>query len=107
MIFNAQSTITVISGRAKKRDLSQYNWRGINLLSVPSKVLARIILERLEKTLDERLITEQAGFCKDKSYTDHASSLNGQSNGSPPLYVTFVDFEKAFDTEWAEKSYET
>ena len=45
----------------KKGDLSQCgNWRGIMLLSVPSKVLTRVILERLKEALDKKLRTEQA-----------------------------------------------
>jgi hypothetical protein len=39
----------------KKDDLSQCgNWQGIILLSIPSKVLTRIILERLKEALDKR-----------------------------------------------------
>ena len=40
----------------KKGDLSSCNnWRGIMLLSIPSKILTRIILERLKKALDVTL----------------------------------------------------
>ncbi|KAI0209386.1 Secreted RxLR effector protein 78, partial [Lamellibrachia satsuma] len=53
----------------KKGNLSECkNWRGIMLLSVPSKILCRIILDRVQET--------------------------GQSS----LYINFVDFEKAFDS---------
>lgn len=39
-----------------KKGLSQCgNWRGIMLLSIPSKVLTRILLERLKQALDKRL----------------------------------------------------
>ncbi|PVD29381.1 hypothetical protein C0Q70_08632 [Pomacea canaliculata] len=55
----------------KKGDLSQCNnWQGIMLLSTPSKVLPRVILERLKKALDKRLRPEQAGFHQDRSCTD-------------------------------------
>ncbi|KAL6491468.1 hypothetical protein MHYP_G00018130 [Metynnis hypsauchen] len=87
----------------KKGDLSQCgNWRGIMLLSIPSKVLTRIILERLKKALDQRLRSEQAGFRQDRSCTDHIATLRiiiEQSiEWQSPLYTTFVDFEKAFDS---------
>jgi hypothetical protein len=60
----------------KKGDLSDCkNWRGIMLLSIPSKVLTRIILTRLKDALDENLRPEQAGFRKDKSCTDHIATL--------------------------------
>ena len=56
----------------KKGDLpSCNNWQGIMLLSNPSKILIRIILERLKKALDETLREEKAGFCQDTSCTDH------------------------------------
>jgi hypothetical protein len=87
----------------KKGDLSQCgNWRGIMLLSIPSKVLTRIILERLKEALDKRLRSEQAGFRQDRSCTDHIATLRiiiEQSiEWQSPLYTTFVDFEKAFDS---------
>ena len=45
------------------------------LLSVPGKVLNRIILERLTATLDAELRDQQAGFRKDRSCTDHFATL--------------------------------
>ncbi|XP_055878515.1 uncharacterized protein LOC106074981 [Biomphalaria glabrata] len=87
----------------KKGDLTQCNnWRGIMLLSFLSKVLTRIILECLKDALDKRLRPEQAGFCKEKSCTDYIATLRiiiEQSiEWQSPLYMTFVDFEKAFDS---------
>ena len=47
----------------KKGDLSTCsNWWGVMLLSIPGKVLTRIMLERLKTILDKRLRDEQAGF---------------------------------------------
>jgi hypothetical protein len=49
----------------KKGDLSNCNnWRGITLLSTPSKVLTRIILNRIQNTVERHLRKEQAGFRK-------------------------------------------
>ena len=87
----------------KKGDMSSCNnWRGIMLLSIPGKVLTRIILERLKTALDKKLRDEQAGFRQDRSCTDHIAtmriiieqSLEWQS----PLYSVFVDFQKVFDS---------
>ena len=72
------------------------------LLSIPGKVLTRIILERLKTALDKKLRDEQAGFRRDRSYTDHIAtmkiiieqSLEWQS----PVYSVFVDSLKAFDS---------
>ena len=35
------------------------------LLSVASKVLCKIILERIEDSIHDRLCDEQVGFCKE------------------------------------------
>ena len=87
----------------KKGDLRECNnWRGIMLLSTVGKVLNRIILERLKVVVDKRLRDEQAGFRKERSGTDHIATLRiilGQSlEWNSPVYTTFVDFEKAFDS---------
>lgn len=38
------------------------NWRGITLLSIPSKLLSRIILNRIKDDIESKLRKEQAGF---------------------------------------------
>ena len=45
------------------------------LLSIPGKVLSRIILERLKTALDKTLRDEQAGFCQERSCIDHITTL--------------------------------
>ncbi|KAL9978171.1 hypothetical protein ACROYT_G015662 [Oculina patagonica] len=87
----------------KKGDLKECkNWRGIMLLSTAGKVLNRIILERLKVEVDKRLREEQAGFRKDRSCTDQIATLRiilEQSlEWNSPVYATFVDYEKAFDS---------
>nr|KAG5701607.1 hypothetical protein BaRGS_019296 [Batillaria attramentaria] len=77
----------------KKGDLSSCsNWRGIMLLSIPGKVLTRIILERLKTALDKTLREEQAGFRNDRSCTDHIATMRiiiEQSlEWQTPLYST-------------------
>ncbi len=55
----------------KKGDLSKCtNYRGITLLSVPGKVLHRIILERMRNSVNPQLRDQQAGFRKHRSCTD-------------------------------------
>ena len=87
----------------KKGDLKECkNWRGIMLLSTAGKVLNRVILERLKEEVDKRLREEQAGFRKDRSCTDQIATLRiilEQSlEWNSPVYTTFVDYEKAFDS---------
>ena len=86
----------------KKGNLSEcQNWRGIQLLSVPSKIYARVILERIKSATEGILREEQAGFRSGRSCTDQIASLRiivEQSiEWNSPLYINFVDFKKAFD----------
>ena len=71
------------------------------LLSIPSKVFCHIILERLKHALDHKLRCELVGVRKDKSCTDHVASLRiiieQSTEWQTPLYMNFIDFEKAFD----------
>ncbi len=87
----------------KKGDLSQCkNYRGIMLLSIPGKVFNRIILDRIKSAVDELLRDHQAGFRKERSCTDQIATLRiiiEQSvEWNSPLYINFIDFEKAFDS---------
>ena len=87
----------------KKGDLHDCNnYRGIMLLSVPGKVLSRIILERLKAAVEPEFREEQAGFRSQRSCADQIATLRiivEQSNEwNASLYVNFVDFEKAFDS---------
>ncbi|KAL1445995.1 hypothetical protein WDU94_003677 [Cyamophila willieti] len=87
----------------KKGDLMECkNWRGITLLSIPSKILTRIILNRIKDSVDQKLRREQAGFRKDCSCVDLINTLRiileQSTEFQTPLYLTFIDFEKAFDS---------
>ena len=60
----------------KKGDLGQcLNYRGITLLSVPGKVLNRVIMERLKGTVDLSLRDQQAGFRPGRSCSDQITTL--------------------------------
>ena len=87
----------------KKGDLSQCsNYRGISLLSVPGKIFNRVILNRLKNAVDPKLRDNQAGFRRGRSCTDQIATLRIILEQSlewrSPLYVNFVDYEKAFDS---------
>ena len=87
----------------KKGDLTDCsNYRGIMLLSVPGKVLNRVILERIKKAVDSHLRDEQAGFRQNRSCLDQIATLRiiiEQSiEWNASIYINFIDFEKAFDS---------
>ena len=87
----------------KKGDLKNCkNWRGITLLPVVSKVLGRIVIDRIRNGVDNKLRKEQAGYRTGRGTTDQVFVLRNiieQCNEwQAPLYINFVDFEKAFDS---------
>ena len=87
----------------KKGDLSACgNYRGIMLLSAPGKVLNRVILVRIKSAVDKKLRDMQAGFRTERSCADQIATLRiiiEQSlEFNSPLYMNFIDFEKAFDS---------
>ena len=93
----------IITCLPKKGDLSDCNnWRGITLLSVPSKVFTRIIFDRISVVVDTILREEQAGFRKGHSCVDQIHILrlliDRCESLKSTLNLAFVDFEKAFDS---------
>ena len=90
------------------RDCS--NYRGIMLLPTPGKVLNRILQERMKEAVDPKFRDQQAGFRRNRSCADQIASLCIIVEQSldwnfpppppppPPLYISFIDYEKAFDS---------
>ena len=87
-------------GNSQLRD----NHRGISLLSIAGKVLAKILLNRLNEHLEQSglLPESQCGFRKDRGTIDiifTARQLQEKcQEQNIDLYMTFVDLTKAFDT---------
>ena len=79
------------------------NYRGISLLSIAGKILAKVILNRLnEHLLDEIVPESQCGFRKNRGTVDMIfASRQVQEKcreQNRDLYILFVDLTKAFDT---------
>ena len=80
------------------------NHRGISLLSVAGKILARVLLNRLNEHLERSglLPESQCGFRKNRGTIDMiftARQLQEKcKEQNVDLYMTFVDLTKAFDT---------
>ena len=79
------------------------NYRGISLLSVAGKILARVIINRMNKHLTDNVCSEsQCGFRKGRGTVDMIFSLRQVQEKSrehrTPLYMAFIDLTKAFDT---------
>ena len=93
--------ITLYKNEGEKSDCS--NYRGITLLSIAGKILARALLIRLIPSIaEEHFLESQCGFRNNRSTTDMVFVLCQlqekcrEQNKAP--YVTFVDLTKAFDT---------
>ena len=79
------------------------NHRGISLLSIAGKILARVLLNRLNSHLEKGLLPEsQCGFRKSRGTVDMifaARQLQEKcQEQNMDLYSTYVDLTKAFDT---------
>lgn len=70
------------------------------MLSIPSKVICRILLGRIDSVVDRKLRQEQAGFRRGRGCTDQIFALKNiieqciEWNG--PLHINFFNFRKAF-----------
>ncbi|XP_063416357.1 uncharacterized protein LOC134697999 [Mytilus trossulus] len=66
------------------------------------KVLCHITLQRLKKEVNKLLRDEQAGFRQERSCIDQIAtlriSIEQTIEWQTSLYLTFVDFERAFDS---------
>ncbi|KAE9415492.1 hypothetical protein Angca_002649, partial [Angiostrongylus cantonensis] len=87
----------------KKGDLHDIdNYCPICLLSVVYKHFTRVILHRIDRTLDEGQLCEQAGFRKGFSTMDHIHTITRLievwRECKAQLSLTFVDLKKASDS---------
>ena len=80
------------------------NYRTISLISHPSKVMLRILLNRLKPQAEEIIKEEQVGFRAGRSTTEQTFNLRilceKYLQHQQSLYHVFVDFKKAFDRVW-------
>ena len=89
----------------KKGNLQQcQNYRTISLISHPSKVMLKIILNRLKPQAEKIIAEEQAGFRAGRSTTEQIFNLRilceKYLHHQQDLYHIFIDFKKAFDRLW-------
>ena len=94
----------------KKDKLDCANYRRIGLFSLVGKVFCSIIHSRIKKKTEEILAESQAGFRPGRSTADQLFSLRQitekYSEIGKPLYLCYIDYQKAFDTVWQEGLWE-
>ena len=104
-IWPKEWTQSLIITLPKKGNLQQcQNYRTISLICHPSKVMLRVILNRLRPHAERIIAEEQAGFRKGRSTTEQICNLRilceKYLEHQQDLYHVFIDFKKAFDRVW-------
>ena len=83
------------------------NYRGISLLSVPGKVYARIVDNRVKQKTEGMILEVQGGFRKGRSCIDQIFTVSqlGEKvlEKGKQMAVACVDLEKAYDTVRRDK----
>ena len=87
------------------------NYRTISLISHHSKVMLKIILNRLQPQAEEIIAEEQAGFRAGRSTKEQIFNLRilGEKylQHQQNFYHVFIDFKKTFDRVWHEALWAT
>ena len=100
----SKGLITPVYKKGDKLDPS--NYRAVTLLSIPGKVFCRLILNRIQVTIDNHLTEEQCGFRSSRGTTDAVfvvrQIIEKARERRITLHWNFVDFKAAFDTIWRE-----
>ena len=103
-------SLVIILSKEGNLQLCQ-NYRTSSLISHPSKVMLKIILNRLQPQAEEIIAEEQAGFRAGRSTTEQIFNLRilGEKyvQHQQNLYHVFIDFKKAFDRVWHEALWAT
>ena len=95
---------TYILIESKKGDLSVWELARHNV-NICSKEFGRVLIDRIGQVVDTKLRDEQAGFRKGRSTVEQIFVLRNIVEWQSTLYITFVDFEKAFDSVHRESLY--
>ena len=97
----ALSVYCPIFKKSDRKDIN--NYRGISFANCVCKLFTSLLAERMQKDLESRQAfeIEQAGFRESMGCTDHAFVLytivSFYLAQRQRLFVTFIDYEKAFD----------
>ena len=102
-----EGIITLIHKEGDPTNLK--NYRPITLTSVVAKLLERIVLDRINRSVftgKNQLAEEQAGFRKGRDTMSQVLTLTEvitrRKGQKKPFVGVFIDFEKAYDSIWRE-----
>ena len=92
--------VPIWKGKGDRQDCNSY--RGVTLLSVPGKVFARLLLDRIRSHLLLHQRPEQSGFTPKKSTVDRILALRvlieRKREVNQGLLAAYIDLRKAFDS---------
>ena len=103
--------IPLWKGKGSKEDMGTY--RGVVLLSVGTKLLARIVATRAKKWLEPILLKELNGFCKGRGVDDVLQVSRriceevAFGEGGGKVVMKFYDIEKAYPRVCREALWES
>ena len=99
-----QSLIITLPKKGNLQMCQNYRTCTNSLISHPSKVMLKILLNRLQPQAEEIIAEEQAGFRTGRSTTEQKFNLRvlmeKYQQHQQDLYHVFIDFKKAFDRVW-------
>ena len=103
-----QWSVSNIMPVLKKGDLSKGdNYRGISLNAIVTKLIKRMILNRIQPVLDPYLRPNQNGFRPGRSTASQILALSSLvervKEKNLPAVLLFLDFRKAFDSIHRDK----
>lgn len=97
--FKDAKITTLFKNKGSRGDCN--NYRGISLLSVTGKVMARLLLSRLQHIAETVYPESQCGFRAGRSTSDMIFCVRQLQEKAreqrQPLHIAFVDLTKAFD----------
>ncbi len=100
--------ISVYKGKCSRNECG--NYKGISLLSIVGKVYGKIVIERMQKIIEDGVSEEQGGFrkgwgCVDQIFSFRMTVEKILTKGKK-IYAAFIDPEKAYDrTNWTAMWY--
>ena len=99
--FRDATIVLLYKNKGSRTDCG--NYRGISLLSIAGKILARVILNRLIVSVSEQNLPEtQCGFRPNRSTVDMIFTVRQVQEKcleqNMDLFAVFIDLTKAFNT---------